>query len=207
MKRIRAWQLGATIIIFVGIFLVGVQNAMAVSFDYYSHMENPPVTRHSPPLNHIKKDLKGKLGEVHLRFPVELAKKGLNTLQSSVSVKTLIDSPVEFIVEQYQLVSENGNVTLYPRYFDKDIKEKKMTVKDALTKLSGSTYTSKPKYGGPNFTFQAKGYDAHFKQLTLNIRVKIMYQGQEEIIEDSIPLYRGRYTFGFFEYLKGQFYE
>jgi hypothetical protein len=52
-----------------------------------------------------------------------------------------------------------------------------------------------------------ENYRKPFERLTLNFRVKIMYQGQEEVIEDSIPLHRGRYTFGFFEYLKGQFYE
>ncbi len=214
MKQIRARQLGITALIFVSVFLIGAQNAMAVSFDYYSHVENPPISRHKPSLDYIKKELKGRFGEVYLGLPVGLAKKDLNTLQSSISVKGIKSQPVEFIIEKYELISENGMISLYPRNFDREIKQGKITAAQALAKLHESVYetnyTGKYKNEGPNFTnftFSVKNYKEPFKQLTLNIRVKIMYQGQEEIIEDSIPLYRGRFTFTMFEYMKDRFYE
>lgn len=205
--------LGTAALISLFVFLVGTQNAMAVSFDYYSYVENPPVSNHAPLPEHITMFFKGKFGEVHLRMPVELAKESLNTLQSSLSVKGIESKAVEFIIEKYELVSEHRIVPLYPQNFDREIKGGISTAQ-VLTKLHESiyetNYTGKYKNKGPNFTrfeFLVNDYQQPFERLTLNFRVKIMHQGQEEIVENSIRLYRGRYTFGFFEYLKKQFYE
>lgn len=209
MTRIGICPLWFVIIIFASFLLVGAQNAMAVSFDYYSDIENPPVRQHAPLPHHIKKELNGKFGKVHLWFPVELAKKGLDSLQASITVETLVNEPIKFMVEKYELTSEFGPIELYPQFFNRQIKKGEMTASEARMKLWQTVHNSRPvRDGGASLLlFGVKDYKKPFKNLTLKFRVKIMYQGQEEIIEDSIPLYRGRYTFGFFEYLKGQFYE
>lgn len=176
--------LGAVVISFFTIF---PKSLMAESFDYYSHLPNPPKAKDEPHSEADSMRIEGELAKFLIAWP----KQRPLTNQSNLQV-LLIPTPKQnegfLTVEKFEFRSSNvpkiDFVEMHDRPRTESTVESRRYVEHRL----------RPGWGSFVIEYKIKNYTQPYQDLVLDLELRVVAKdGTEEIIKKTIPLYRGVY--------------
>ncbi len=181
---------------------------MAESFDYYSHLQNPPKTKDEPPSDVNRMDIKGELVKVLIGWPRQRPLTNQKNLQVVLSVDPKSEDAV-FTVEKFEFRASNVpkidlveiHADPIDRYNRPYVESPAATRRDVQRQLS-------VRLGGPSIEYKIKNSTQPYKDLVMDLELRVAAKnGKEEIIKKTIPLYRGQYTISTFKLLAMRWYE
>ena len=178
-------------------------NLFAYTYTYYSDQPNPPRTKDGPPYDGTSKEIDSEFGSIKIFYPSQQRDKKGKGLGMSFYVTNKTGELIAFTVEKYELRYTGKTLKAFPGFYKKDDDTQR---KRSMRELDAHVHEVPPHFNR-SVSLGVLNYSQKYKELTLEIKIKVKHASKEETIHDIIPLYRGYYTISFGKMFLGKFFE